>query len=132
MDNPASENHRFSDAIPMRLPIEWSVDGDVGPKPDVKGVSGKLVTITIEKNFRKIERIFAKVLRAPKVLHRRLYRQNSLLWELMDGERSFADICQLMDATFHEEVAPVSERVALGIDQFRRLNLAIIHVPEEE
>jgi len=132
MDNPASENHRFSDAIPMRLPIEWSVDGEVGPKPEAVGVSGKLVTITIEKNFRKIERVFAKLLRAPKVLHRRLDRQNSLLWELMDGERSFADICQLMDATFHEEVAPVSERVALGIDQFRRLNLAIIHVPEEE
>lgn len=132
MDNPASENHRFSDAIPMRLPIEWSVDGDVGPKPEAEGVSGQLVTITIEKNFRKIERFFAKVLRAPKVLHRRLDRQNSLLWELMDGERNFADICRLMDATFHEEVAPVSERVALGIDQFRRLNLAIIHVPEEE
>ena len=132
MENPASQNHRFSNAIPMRLPIEWTVEGDIGPRPEIKGVSGRLVSIVIEKKFRRIERVFAKLLRAPKVLHRRLDRHNSLLWELMDGNRTFSEICELMDATFHEEVAPVSERVAMGIDQFRRLNLAIIHVPEEE
>ena len=132
MDLEGIEDHPLVNYIPIRLPVEWYVKGEVGVKPSIDGVTGKLVTIEIAKKFTRIEKVLAKILRAPKVLKRRLDRHNSMLWELMDGEREFGEICKIMDSLYHEEVSPVIERVALGINAFRQLNLATILFREEE
>lgn len=51
---------------------------------------------------------------------------NSLVWELCDGQHRFQSIVEAMDATFHEEAAPVVERVTLAIDMFQSLGLLLV------
>ena len=85
--------------------------------------SGRLVVLRIEKQFSKFERLLAKVLRAPAEVRRPLDAMNSLVWELSDGKHAFEEIVHAMDATFHEEAAPVVERVNLSLQKFRDLGL---------
>ncbi len=80
----------------------------------------------IEKKFNRFERMLAKIFRAPKELRRPLDSMNSMLWELCDGHRTFDDICNVMNSTFHDEIAPVLHRTELAISQFIQLNLMLI------
>ena len=80
----------------------------------------------IEKKFNRFERMLAKLFRAPKELRRPLDSMNSMLWELCDGHRTFDDICNVMNSTFHDEIAPVLHRTELAISQFIQLNLMLI------
>ena len=50
---------------------------------------------------------------------------NSLLWELCDGTRTFQEICQELDSTYHEEIAPVVNRTTLGIASLIANNLML-------
>jgi hypothetical protein len=115
----------YSDKYPCRLPVWWGRYGEIGPHPEGTGISGRKIVIRIEKKFKKIESIFAKILRAPKELRRPLDKMNSLLWELCDGTRTFQDICEQLDSTYHEEIAPVVNRTTLGIGSLISNNLML-------
>tara|TARA_B110000444_G_C18850630_1_gene605291 strand:- start:778 stop:1266 length:489 start_codon:yes stop_codon:yes gene_type:complete len=126
------ENHNLKDKYPCRLPVWWGNIGDVGAHPKVRGVTGKRVVLRIEKRFTRIERLMAKVLRAPKEVRRPLDSMNSLLWELCNGKNTFEEICNYLDATFHEDIAPVVERTKRGLEQLKRQNLvALLDSPFE-
>ena len=39
---------------------------EAGPHPDVDGVTGKTIVLRFEKTFGRIERFFAKLMKAPR------------------------------------------------------------------
>jgi len=120
-----SSNSTYAGKYPCRLPVWWGRYGEIGPHPEGSGISGRKVVIRIEKKFKKIELVFAKLLRAPKELRRPLDKMNSLLWELCDGTRDFQEICDQLDSTYHEEIAPVVNRTTLGIASLIANNLML-------
>ena len=131
MDLVDLEHHPLAEKYPVRLPVWWCRTGDSGPHPDVEGSTGKTIVLRFEKTFGRIERIFAKLMRAPKELRRPLLDKNSVLWELCNGQRTFAEICKHMNATFHEEVSPVVHRTHAGIQVFVGLNvMRVVNSPE--
>ena len=113
-------------SFPIRLPVNWYTKEPIGKHPDLPGITGKRVIIVIEKKFNLLEKIFAKLFKAPEKLERPLDDMNSLFWELIDGSRTFDEICDIMDNTFHERIAPVSERLNSSLINLINLNLAII------
>ena len=113
-------------SFPIRLPVNWYTKEPIGKHPDLPGITGKRVIIVIEKKFNLLEKIFAKLFKAPDKLERPLDDMNSLFWELIDGSRTFDEICDIMDNTFHERIAPVSERLNSSLINLINLNLAII------
>lgn len=107
----------------MRFPVWWGRRGAAGPHPEIKGITGRFVVIRHPKKFKRFEGFLAKIMRAPKELRRPLDDMNSLLWELCDGTRTFDEICNLLDSTFHERIAPVKERTAAAITRLNQLGL---------
>lgn len=81
------------------------------------------IVLRIEKRFTRLERILAKILRAPREVRRPFDQMNSMLWELCDGTRSFQEVCSAMDSTFNEDIAPAVDRTAAGIDALKSRNL---------
>lgn len=122
----------WSDFIPVRLPVEWEYRGEPGLHPDIEGITGKEVVLLIEKRFTRFERILAKFMKAPKVVRRTMHYTQSMLWELMDGERNFDEICRIMKSVYHEEISPVEDRIKAYLDVFVRLNVATVFKPREE
>ena len=110
-------------AYPVRLPVWWGRRGAAGPHPELEGVTGRFIVIRHPKRFRRLEGLLARLFRAPNELRRPLDDMNSLLWELCDGTRSFEDICNLMDSTFHERIAPVLDRTTAALTRFNQLEL---------
>ena len=110
-------------AYPVRLPVWWGRRGAAGPHPELEGVTGRFIVIRHPKRFRRFEGLLARIFRAPNELRRPLDDMNSLLWELCDGTRSFEDICNLMDSTFHERIAPVLDRTTAALSRFNQLEL---------
>ena len=110
------DQHPLANKIPVRLPVWWCRTGVAGPHPDVEGCTGKRVVLRFEKKFGRIERLFAKLMRAPHELRRPLLDKNSVLWELCNGRRTFAEVCEHMNATFHElSLIHISEPTRLGM-----------------
>ena len=122
----------WSDFIPVRLPVEWEYRGEPGLHPDIEGITGKEVVLIIEKRFTRFERILAKFMKAPKVVRRTMHYTQSMLWELMDGERNFDEICRIMKSVYHEDISPVEDRIKAYLDVFVRLNVATVFKPREE
>ncbi|MFL2981950.1 MAG: hypothetical protein ACJZ4V_03420 [Candidatus Poseidoniaceae archaeon] len=122
----------WGDFVPVRLPVEWEYRGEAGIHPEFEGVTGKSVVLVIEKKFTKFERLLAKILRAPKTVRRTMHSTQSMLWELMDGERNFQEICAIMESLYHEDIAPVEERMKAYLEVFVRLNVATVFKPKEE
>ena len=122
----------WSDLIPVRLPVEWEYRGDAGLHPDIDGVTGKEVVLLIQKRFSRFENMLAKLMKAPKVVRRTMHPTQSMLWELMDGERNFSEICNIMKSVYHEDIAPVEERIKAYLEVFVRLNVATVLRPKEE
>lgn len=122
----------WDDFIPVRLPVEWEYRGDAGLHPDIDGVTGKEVVLLIQKRFTRFEKILAKLMKAPKVVRRTMHPTQSMLWELMDGERNFSEICTIMKSVYHEDIAPVEERIKAYLEVFVRLNVATVLKPKEE
>jgi hypothetical protein len=122
----------WDDFIPVRLPVEWEYRGDAGLHPDIDGVTGKEVVLLIQKRFTRFEKILAKLMKAPKVVRRTMHPTQSMLWELMDGERNFSDICEIMKSVYHEDIAPVEDRIKSYLEVFVRLNVATVLKPKEE
>ena len=123
----------WSNFIPARLPVNWEYRGEPGIHPEITGVTGRNVVFLIEKQFTRFEKFLAKILRAPKIVKRPMHYTQSMLWELMDGARTFQEICTIMDSLYHEDVAPVEERVKAYLEVFVRLNVAtVLKFKEEE
>ena len=120
------EEHRYYGKYPCRLPVWWGYKGESGVHPDVKGVTGRRIILRIEKRFTRIERLMAKILRAPKEVRRPLDMKNSLLWELCNGRNTFEEICDFLNSTFHEDISPVVERSTRGIELLKSQNLVTI------
>jgi len=121
------ETHALALQYPCRLPVWWARHGEVAKDPHIRGVSGRNITIRIQKNFKRFEGLMARVLRAPKELRRPLDTMNSMLWELCDGSRTFVEICTVMNDVFQEEISPVVHRTAqaLGLLQNHQLVLML-------
>ena len=122
----------WDDFIPVRLPVEWEYRGDAGLHPDIDGVTGKEVVLLIQKRFTRFEKMLANLMKAPKVVRRTMHPTQSMLWELMDGERNFSQICKIMKSVYHEDIAPVEERIKAYLEVFVRLNVATVLKPKEE
>lgn len=122
----------WDDFIPVRLPVEWEYRGEPGLHPDIDGVTGKEVVLLIQKRFTRFEKILAKLMKAPKVVRRTMHPTQSMLWELMDGERNFSEICTIMKSVYHEDIAPVEDRVKAYLEVFVRLNVATVFKTREE
>tara|TARA_B100001778_G_scaffold190455_1_gene156914 strand:- start:1483 stop:1869 length:387 start_codon:yes stop_codon:yes gene_type:complete len=122
----------WDEFVPIRLPVDWEFRGEAGIHPEIEGITGKEVVLLIEKRFTRFEKILAKILRAPKVVRRSMHHTQSMLWELIDGERNFAEICQIMDSLYHEDIAPVNDRIKAYLEVFVRLNVATVLKPREE
>ena len=123
----------WSNLIPIKLPVEWEYVGDAGLHPDLPGVLGKGVVIIIQKKFTKFENLIAKLLKAPRTVRRTMHYTQSMLWELIDGERNVQQICKIMDDLYHEDIAPVNERVKAYLEVFIGLNvISLFRVKEEE
>ena len=122
----------WDDFVPIRLPVDWEYRGEAGIHPEIEGITGKEVVLLIEKRFTRFEKILAKILRAPRVVRRSMHYTQSMLWELIDGERNFAEICQIMDSLYHEDIAPVNDRIKAYLEVFVRLNVATVLKPREE
>ena len=123
MELSTVEQHPWAKMYPTRLPVWWCRTGESKSHPDLDGVTGKTVILRFEKKFGRIERIAAKLFRAPKELRRPLLDKNSVLWELCNGKRTFEEICQHMSQTYHEEVSPVVHRTQAGLQVFINLNV---------
>ena len=122
----------WDEFIPVRLPVEWEYRGEAGLHPDIEGVTGKEVVLLIQKRFTRFEKVLAKLMKAPKVVRRTMHPTQSMLWELMDGKRNFAEICNIMKSVYHEDIAPVEERIKAYLEVFVRLNVATVLRPREE
>ena len=110
-------------AYPVRLPVWWGRRGAAGPHPEIEGVTGRFIVIRHPKKFGRFEGFIARIMRAPKELRRPLDDMNSLLWELCDGTRSYEEICEILDTTFNERIAPVGERTEAALTRFNQLGL---------
>jgi hypothetical protein len=123
----------WSNFIPVQLPVNWEYRGEPGVHPEIEGITGRNVVFLIEKTFTRFERLLAKLLRAPKVVRRSMHHTQSMLWELMNGERNFEEICQIMVSLYHEDIAPVEGRIKAYLEVFVRLNVAtVLKIREEE
>jgi hypothetical protein len=126
MDIVDVDKHAYAGTYPCRVPVWWGRFGTVGAHPDVPGVTGKRVILRIEKRFNRFERVLARLFRAPREVRRPLDVMNSMLWELSNGTRTFEEICRHMNDVFQEDIAPVVDRTAAGIDALKRRNMMTV------
>ncbi|DAC31432.1 MAG TPA: hypothetical protein D7H95_05525 [Candidatus Poseidoniales archaeon] len=126
MDIVDVSKHAYAGTYPCRVPVWWGRYGEAGPHPDLDGVSGRRIVLRIEKRFNRFERILARLFRAPREVRRPLDPKNSMLWELANGMRTFEEICIQMNEVFQEDMAPVVDRTASGIDALKRRNLMTV------
>ena len=122
----------WSEFVPVRLPVDWEYKGEPGIHPEIEGVTGRDVVLLIEKRFTRFEKFLAKILKAPKIVRRTMHSTQSMLWELMDGVRNFQEICEIMVSLYHEDIAPVEDRIKAYLEVFVRLNVATVLKPKEE
>ena len=118
--------HIGIDSIPVRLPCLWE-HGISYDTPDRiledHGISDKQVVIFIEKDFSRLERLLARLTRAPSILRRPLDRLNSALWDLIDGNRTLSQIIHIMEDSYEEEIIPARQRCSASISKLIELNL---------
>ena len=126
MELPSAIENLLSAQFPTRLPVWWARHGEVNSHPTILGVSGRNIVIRYPKKFKRLEKMIQRIFKGPIEIRRPLDRMNSLLWELCNGRRDFAEICKHLDATFHEDIAPVAERTATALRQMQKLGLVII------
>lgn len=126
VDIAGMEDHPLVGQYPCRTPVWWARIGEVNKDPVLRGVSGRQIVLRIPKQFGRIERKIASLLRAPSELRRPLDEMNSMLWELADGSRTFGEICHTMNDVFREEIAPVMQRTAAAIQQLKNNNLMLV------
>lgn len=117
------EDHPLNHQYPVRMPVYWGFRGEAMKGSPDKGLSGREVVIVLLKTASKLEKILMKLFRGPKVLKIPLLEKNSILWQLCDGKKNFAEICYSMDNIFNEDIAPVIQRTALALEQLKKRKL---------
>jgi hypothetical protein len=120
------ENHPLAHQFPCRVPVWWGRYGDVEKDPYERGVSARKVVLRIPKQFKRFEGVLARWFRAPKELRRPLDAMNSLVWELCDGSRTFAEICMILDRTYQEAISPVLQRTTAALRLFESQHLMLL------
>ena len=120
------DDHPLNHQYPVRMPVYWGFRGEAMKGSPDKGLSGREVVIVLLKTSSKLERILMKLFRGPKVLKIPLLEKNSILWQLCDGKRNFAEICYAMDNIFNEDIAPVIQRTALALEQLKKRKLIVM------
>ena len=120
------DEHPLAHQFPCRLPVWWGRFGEVEKDPSERGVSGRKVVLRIPKQFKRVEAFLARCFRAPKELRRPLDAMNSLLWELCDGSRTFAEVCVVLDQTYQEAISPVIQRTTAALRVFESQNLMLL------
>ena len=126
MELSGIESHAMYGKYPCRLPVWWGLFGEIGLEPGLKKIDGRKVILRIEKKFNRLEKVLAKLFRAPKEIRRPFDAKNSMLWQLCDGTRKFEEICTILDSLFHEDISPVIHRTAAGINLLKEKNLMTI------
>ncbi len=121
-----AQEHPLANKYPTRAPVWWARTGPVGKDPNLVGVSGRNIVLRIPKQFNRLEKFLARILRAPHEVRRPLDAMNSLLWELCDGSRTFSEVCHIMDDVFGEEVSPAIQRTSAAIALFQSTNLLLL------
>lgn len=117
------EDHPLNHQYPVRMPVYWGFRGEAMKGSPDKGLSGREVVIVLLKTASRLEKILMKLFRGPKVLKIPLLEKNSILWQLCDGKKNFAEICYSMDNIFNEDIAPVIQRTALALEQLKKRKL---------
>ena len=120
------EDHPLNHQYPVRMPVYWGFRGEAMKGSPDKGLSGREVVIVLLKTASKLENILMKLFRGPKVLKIPLLEKNSILWQLCDGKKNFAEICYSMDNIFNEDIAPVIQRTALALEQLKKRKLIVM------
>ena len=120
------DEHEYAGLYPCRLPVWWGYYGGEGVHPSIRGINGKSVVLRIEKRFNRIERLMAKLFRAPREVRRPLDGKNSMLWQLCDGTRNFQEVCTVLDSLYHEDISPVIDRTTAGINLLKSKNLMTV------
>lgn len=102
------------------------------PLVDVETDDKGMVTLMYLKNFGTFERWLHKKIGGPENIRRPLDEPGSRMWSLFDGDHNIAEICQIMDHEFKEEMAPVFQKVRHFLEQLLILNLIILEPSKEE
>ena len=97
MDLSGIESHVMYGKYPCRLPVWWGLFGEIGLDPEIKNIDGRKVILRIEKKFNRLEKVLAKLFRAPKEIRRPFDAKNSMLWQLCECSRKFEEICKILD-----------------------------------
>ena len=113
----------LSGCYPLRNEIAWGYDTRRGPSNG----EGRIAILFTHKNFGRIEKIIHRILGGSKFLRRPMDPLMTVVWELCDGTNSFEEICNRLDLTFKEEIAPVEERTCTALDGLGRSSLIEIH-----
>ena len=108
---------------PVRNEIAWGYDTRRGPTTG----EGRIAILFTPKKFGRIEKIVHRILGGSKFLRRPMDPLMTIVWELCDGTNSFEEICNHLDVTFKEEIAPVEERTCTALDGLGRSSLIEIH-----
>ena len=69
-----------------------------------------VVTLDVE-NKGVFDRIFQLILKKPKVSHIHLDELGSFVWQSIDGERSVAELCELVESELGEKAHPTQQRL---------------------
>jgi hypothetical protein len=103
-------------AVPVRneREMEWEVDAT------------GLVTITHKKNLHRWEKWLMKKVGGSPIIHRKLDKPGSDIWQLCDGKRTVADICGIMDRRYKEDMEPVLTRVVKFLEILLMRNLIFL------
>lgn len=91
-----------------------------------------LVTLIHPKRFSRLERLFHRWLGGPRILRRPLDVYGSRIWDLCDGERSLAQIIEVMEAEYHEAIHPADLRIQRMLELMVRMGFVKLLPPEPE
>lgn len=94
------QQKNYLDLIPERASgLAWTQDDD------------SLVVLEVE-NTGAFNRLAQKFFKRPKVTKVHMERFGSFIWPLIDGERTVAELADLLKERFGEEAEPLYPRVA--------------------
>ena len=85
-------------AYPVRTNVRWRKKNGI-------------VVIIYPKSLTRFEKKLQKRIGGPEEVRRTLDERGSIIWELCDGRYNIKEICDVLDARYHEDIEPVLEYV---------------------
>ena len=119
-----NQDINWANIHPYRADVPWGYDS----RRADPSTNERQAVIFIRKNFSRIERIVRRFLGGADYLQRPMDVIMTTLWELCDGETRFAEICNILDHQFKEDIAPVGERSIAALTELSRLGLLTLHL----